>query len=736
MSAYYVEQARRFLAARDLAQALEACRRAVDAGGEDAEAWFLKGSVELAMARPQDAQASAARSLELRPGDARSWLLAGSAQQDLGTPQASRESFTRAAELAPGWALAWHRLGTVCFDLGDAAAAEAAFARALEVDPTHVRSWNNLGHARLQSGRIDEAEQAFKRALALQPDYAHAFYNLARVALARGDLEGADELARIAHGLEASLADAALLRASVARRRGDLGAARLLAEGVLAGNPDHVGARTQLADVLAEEGLAQQALEQYRRAHASRPTALRPALGAKLLLPSVYASREDLLEWRSRYREGIASLESLRDAFAANGREAIARDAQWTNFYLAYQGEEDVELQRRYGAFLAAVLERVFPEYFVQRPRGPGKPRIRVGFASRFFFDGTVGRYFGSWITDLDRRRFEVHVYALAENRDAFTETIAAASDAFRSCASMPLAEIARRISEDDLDVLVYPELGMHGGTFALASMRLAPVQVSGWGHPVTSGHANIDHYLSVAAMEPPEGAASYTERLHRLPGLGTRYASPHSTAGAAKSPAALGLPPERNLYLVPQSLFKIHPDNDLLLSRILAADDRGHLVFFAGRHPAITRQFLERLARSFEAAGERLGDRATVLPFMPHERYLEVNRACDVMLDTLHWSGGNTSLDALASGLPLVTLPGRFMRGRQSFGMLSLLELPQLVAADEDDYVRKATGLARDKEALDSMRRQLGERVSGLFDRGDATAAFQEFLATVSDAR
>ena len=735
MSAYYVEQARRLLAARDLAGALEACRRAVDAGGEDAEAWFLKGTVELALARPQEAHASAARSLELRPGDARSWLLAGSAQQDLGTHQASRESFSRAAELAPAWALAWHRLGTVCFDLGDAPAAEAAFARAIEADPAHVRSWNNLGHARLQAGRIDEAEQAFKRALALQPDYAHAFHNLARVALARADLETADELARIAHALEAGLADAALLRSSVARRRGDLGAARALAEGVLAANPNHLGARTQLADVLAEEGLARPALDQYRSAHASRRAALRPALGANLLLPPVYASREDLLEWRARYREGIASLESMRDGFASSGREAIARDAQWTNFYLAYQGEEDVELQRRYGDFLAAVLARAFPEHYAERPMAPRGSRIRVGFASRFFFDGTVGRYFGSWITDLDRRRFECHVYSLAETRDAITDRIVAASDAFHSCASMALPQIARRISGDALDVLVYPELGMHGATFALASMRLAPVQVSGWGHPVTSGHANIDHYLTVATMEPRTAQASYTERLHPLPGLGTRYA-PSRPTGPASSPAAFGLPADRNLYLVPQSLFKVHPDNDALLARVVAADDRAHLVFFAGRHPAITRQFLDRLARSFEALGERLADRATVLPFMPHERYLEVNRACHVMLDTVHWSGGNTSVDALACGLPLVTLPGRFMRGRQSFGMLSLLELPQLVAADEDDYVGKATALARDKDALDAMRRRLGERVDSLFDRADASAALQELLATACDAR
>ena len=66
----------------------------------------------------------------------------------------------------------------------------------------------------------------------------------------------------------------------------------------------------------------------------------------------------------------------------------------------------------------------------------------------------------------------------------------------------------------------------------------------------------------------------------------------------------------------------------------------------------------------------------------------------CDAMLDTLHWSGGNTSLDALACGLPIVTLPGPFMRGRQSAGMLSLLGVPELIARDRADYVAIATRL------------------------------------------
>jgi predicted O-linked N-acetylglucosamine transferase (SPINDLY family) len=66
-------------------------------------------------------------------------------------------------------------------------------------------------------------------------------------------------------------------------------------------------------------------------------------------------------------------------------------------------------------------------------------------------------------------------------------------------------------------------------------------------------------------------------------------------------------------------------------------------------------------------------------------------------MLDTMHWSGGNTSLDALSSGLPIVTLEGRFMRGRQSAAMLRTVGVEELIARDAQQYVDIALRVARD---------------------------------------
>jgi CRISPR-associated protein Csy1 len=316
--------------------------------------------------------------------------------------------------------------------------------------------------------------------------------------------------------------------------------------------------------------------------------------------------------------------------------------------------------------------------------------------------------YFRRWIERLDRSRFDVTIYNLRRGTNPFLAALGAKADrvvSFDGAALAPSA-LGPAIRGDAQDILVYPELGMDGTSFVLAALRLAPVQCAAWGHPVTTGHPTIDVYFTCAAMEPPDADAHYTERLVRLPGIGTDYARPTIPGDAAR--ARFGLPDDKPLWLCPQSLFKVHPDNDALLARALAAAPKARLVLFEGRHPALTAKFLARFGRACEREGVAAPERVIVLAQCSHPDYLRINAVCDAMLDTLHWSGGNTSLDALACGLPIVTLPGRFMRGRQSAAMLAIAGAEELIARDDVDYVRLATRLAGDRD----FRRAMSERI------------------------
>ena len=418
--------------------------------------------------------------------------------------------------------------------------------------------------------------------------------------------------------------------------------------------------------------------------------------------------RKEVDAARARIRAGLGRLErELVPAVRAEGltETQVLDGLRWVNFFLAYQGRDDRDLQRRYAAVAAAAVDAVAPQWRAPlAARSLRDKRVRVGFASAFFHTGTCGRYFKRWITDLDRERFELFVYHLWPGIDDIAQAIAAAGRSLPHLCRQPLATFdgcarnSRRRSR---------RAGLHrarDGCHHLwaGGARLAPRQYAAWGHPVTTGHATIDAFFSCAAMERADAPAHYTERLVLLPGIGTRYERP-----TCPRPAAARNSAARRPYAA--ALPAVAVEDPPRQRPPVRGDTGGESARAAG----IFRRLASGADRPLHAAAQvdarcvRHSDpRADAGPAaVGHDDYLRINMLCDAMIDTLHWSGGNSSLDALACSLPVVTLPGAFMRGRQSAGMLSLLGVPELIAADAGEYLSITARLAGDE----AWRRELG---------------------------
>jgi protein O-GlcNAc transferase len=709
-----------------LAEAIAGYASFLEVNPQRGDVWHMRAVAEHQSGKLDASWESVSRALAEGGEQPATLLLAGMVLQDRGDLNGAEARFARAAELRPKWAPPLANRGQVLMDMRRPAEALEILRAAAAVDAGNARIWNNIGLALVSLDRLDEAEKTFNHALTLAP-LATAHFNLARIYNLRDDSKRAFSHAESAARADPRLTDAHLLLGDLHRKARNAAGMRKSFSDAVKSAPTSARARNAYAEFLASVGESRAGREEYRRIASDNPGDLKAALGANLLLPAVYHGLDDLEQWRADYVAGLATLEAARDRFVfATPREAMLQ-ARWTNFYLAYQGRDDRELQARFGDFMLEVLRPAIPEMLAPRNPPAGRARIRVGFCSHFFFNCTVGRYFASWVTRLDRGRFEVYVYYTNEWIADDTRTIAAAADKFRHLPGRSFDVVAQEIAADELDALVYPELGMHGETFSLASLRLAPVQVAGWGHPTTTGLPNIDYFVSSRDMEPADGAASYRERLALLPGLGTHYGMPAVPGGGSRE--EFELPVDATLYLVPQSLFKIHPENDALLADVMAHDPKGRLVFFAAPYDTVTSAFHARLTAALAGHGLKVEDRAIYLPYMPHADYLRVNTLCDVMLDTLHWSGGNTSLDALACGLPVVTLPGHLMRGRQSMAMLRLLGMEELIARDGADYVAKAVKVGTDRELRAALAARIKAGLPTLFDRDEPIRELEDFL-------
>ena len=198
-----------------------------------------------------------------------------------------------------------------------------------------------------------------------------------------------------------------------------------------------------------------------------------------------------------------------------------------------------------------------------------------------------------------------------------------------------------------------------------VAATRNAPIQCMAWGHPITSGLPTMDYFLTSQLMEPSDGQSHYSEKLVELPGLSIEF-EPPTLPTHPHTRNQLGLPEDRTLLLSCQTLYKLLPRFDRYYVEVLKASPTADLVFIANRSRYVTDQFRLRMQRALEQEGLSKNRLHIVGPF-PHAAYLSLNIACDVFLDAHGWSGGNTTLEALNLDLPIVTTPGKYMRGRHS---------------------------------------------------------------------
>ena len=242
-----------------------------------------------------------------------------------------------------------------------------------------------------------------------------------------------------------------------------------------------------------------------------------------------------------------------------------------------------------------------------------------------------------------------------------------------------------------------------------------------------------LDYFLSSDLMEPADAADHYTEQLVRLPNLSIYY-EPVRIDTVTVSREELGIRPDACVFWCGQSIYKYLPQFDHVFARIALQVRNSQFIFirYSGGQP-INKLFEDRLKRAFAAMGLKAADHCVYVTHLSLNKFVAVFGLCDIFLDSIGWSGGNTTLESLQHDLPIVTLTGSLMRGRHSAAILQMLGISETIVESVDDYISVAASLAQDHTRRMAIKAKIASSKHKIYRDHSCISALEEFIERVA---
>lgn len=647
-------------------EALDVLRKVADLSPGDAAVLYNLGNAYADAGQIDQAMASYLGALEAKPDFAEAYHNLGAIHRDLGATDEAISCFRQALRIRPDYVAVLNKLGNILADQDKPGEAAACFQRAVEARPDDPESNNNLATCLIHLGRYADAKDACSRILGRQPHLADAHCNLGIALTALGQLDEAVGSYRRALQLRPEFAEAYCNLGIALTELGKFHEAAATLRRAIEINPALAEAHCNLGNVCKEFGQIDEAIAEFRQALQITPSHTR-ALSSLLFV--------------FNYLPGLCPDTVLAHA-------------------------------RRFGELVSRRAPPTHPGW----PNDPDPDRrLQVGLVSGDLCHHPVGYFIEGILAAAAKAsgRIDFTAYYSHHASDDVTDRIRICCKRWRSVVGFSDAEFVETVRSDGIDILI--DLSGHSAHNRLAAFawRPAPLQVTWLGYFATTGVAEMDYLLADPISLPERMEAQFTERIWRLPETRLCFTPPNEDVAAASLPACANGHITFGCF---NALAKMNDEVVKVWAKILSLVPGSRL--FLKTKQLGDSPVRDDVVGRFAALGIT-EDRLILEGASSRARYLAAYNDVDISLDPFPFPGGTTTVESLWMGVPVLTLCGENLVSRQGASLLTNAGLPEWVADDTDDYVRRAVSYAGDLEHLAQLRSQLRQRVlkSPIFD-------------------
>ncbi|MFZ6648661.1 tetratricopeptide repeat protein [Undibacterium sp. TJN25] len=588
---------------------------------------------------------------------------------------------------------ALHLYGALALQSGNVEFAYELMSQSLQINPDHAELHCNFGVALKMKGRLAEAKASFIRALDLKPDYAQAHSNLGTIFHEQREFDKALASFKAAIALDPENGDSYFNQGLTLHSLQKLPESVIAYQRALALKPDSALVHTQLGTVFRE-------LRQFDNAEADFRKALQ-------IDPNFAGAHNNLGELLRDKGQLELALESYRRALDIQPDFFVARsNFLFTSNYLPKAlAEIQLSEARNFGE-----LVRFYAHPFDQWPNSPNPHRkLRIGLVSGDLRSHPVGFFIESILASHKQDGSGTVEYIAYSNHyldDDISRRIQGYCHDWRLVEGISDARLARQIHHDRIDILI--DLSGHTARNRLPmfAWKPAPIQVTWLGYFATTGVQEIDYILADRWSLPNDEEHHFTEKVWHLPETRLCFSVPNEEVPVSALPALVN---NHITFGCFSNLSKVNDMTIALWAGLLAAIPYSRLLLKSRQLDDLgMRQKTVGLFASYGITADRLLLEGAV----PRKAYFAAYHRVDIMLDTLPFPGGTTTIEALWMGVPVLTLAGESFLERQGVSLLINANLPDWIAITPDDYIARAISHASNLQQLANLRGNLRQQL------------------------
>jgi len=688
----------------NLSEATSCYEKALELKPNYAEAYNNMGNVFINQDRLSEATSCYEKALELKPDYAEAYNNMGTAFKDQGNLSEAISCYEKALELKPDYVKAYNNMGKVLKDQGKSGEALSCYEKTLEDKPDYPEAYINMGNELHSQGNLSEAISCYEKALELKPDYAEVYNNMGTVFHDQGNLSEAISCYEKALELKPDYAEVYNNMGIVFKDQDRSSEAISYYEKALELNPDLAEAYSNMGAAFKEaQGSLSEVISCYEKALEIKPDCA-----------DAYSELFQQLQRTCSWQE-LERMEGKLDAVTTKALDDGTKTAETPFISLA----RHAGLSRHFAiakSWSCDVNRRMsnLKMPFSFDGRRLSKRKVIVGYLSNNFCNHTVAYLMLSLFGLHNRDEFGVFCYSYGGDDGSYNRArIQRDCDKFIDISSLNHDDAAKRIYEDQVDILVDLKGYTAGGKMEICALRPAPVQVRYLGLAGTTGADFFDYIITDRIVMPEDHAQYYSENFAYMPH--SYQINDHNQPISNKDwkRADFGLPEDSFVFCSFNQAYKIDPVMFDSWMKILRQVPEGVLWLQWERETAERNLCQEAEARSVEP------ERLIFSEKISKAKHLARLKLADMALDTRIVNGAATTSDALWAGVPVITLQGGHFASRMSSSILTAIGLPELVTHNSEEYEALAVRLAKNRGELQTIRDSLAKNrlTEPLFD-------------------